>query len=104
MARDLKNQHYGNWGGQNHDWGYVTYSGTGADVEVSTNLEQITGVSFTSGEVMTSGKTVEYYLNETLASGGYAVPSGGSVTITRIAEGSGEPDADMTVFYHFIGN
>ena len=104
MARDLNNQHYGNWGGQNHDWGYVTYSGTGANVEVSTKLQQITGVSFTSGAVMTTGNTVEYFLNETLASGGYVVPTGGDVTVTRIAEGSGTATSGMTVFYHFIGN
>jgi hypothetical protein len=104
MARDSNNQHYGNWGGQNHDWGYVTYSGTGADVEVSTKLEQITGVSFTSGAAMTTGNTVEYYLSvPTLASGGYVVPTGGNVTITRVAE-AGTPTSGMTVFYHFIGN
>jgi len=102
MARDYTNQHTENYGGSVHDFGLVTFSGTDAELEITTTLSKITGVSFTSASAMTTGNTVDYFLNETY-SGGAITVSGGSVTLKRIAEGSGTATSGMSVFYHFIG-
>jgi len=102
MARDTTNQKTANYGGYAHDFGFASFSGTGGTLEVTTNLSEILGYSITAADAMTTGNTVNYFIDETISGGGITV-SGGTVTFTRIAEGSGTATSGMTVTYHLIG-
>ena len=101
MARDFNNQHTATYGGFVHDFGYVTFSGTGTTLEVDTVLSRINGADFTGAN--TSVDAESFFLDEPLVNGGVVVDADGQVTAGRVVETGGSITSGGSVYYHFIG-
>lgn len=85
----------------------VAFTGTGATVEVSTNLSVITSCFFNFvGDAIgdaTSGNTAMLCIDEVFDANGEHTVSGGAVTLKRVVEGSGTLTSAAKVAVTLIG-